>query len=168
MKPMGTTMKLLLTIPAALLILFYAALSSGAEWNDILKEARGQTVYFNAWGGSQVINDYISWAAKEAKKEFGIRVVHVEKSTGSVDLMWINGENFKAMKENRLLYGPFTDRLPNYSLVDTENKPTTLFDFTVPVDNMEAPWGMAMLVFPDPHPSWVEALEKAWQNRYSK
>jgi putative thiamine transport system substrate-binding protein len=166
MKPMGTTMKLLLTMPAALLILFSAALSCAAEWSDILKEARGQTVYFNAWGGSQVINDYISWAGKEAKKEFGIRVVHVkvsdlgevvsrvlvEKSTGrkdkgSVDLMWINGENFRAMKENHLLYGPFTHRLPNTPLVDTENKPTTLFDFTVPVDNMEAPWGMALLVF---------------------
>lgn len=163
---MGKTMKHLLTIPAALLILFCAALSCAHEWNDILKQARGQTVYFNAWGGSQAINDYISWAGKEAKKEFGIRVVHVkvtdlgevvsrvlvEKSTGrkdkgSVDLMWINGENFKAMKKNLLLYGPFTQKLPNYPLVDTENKPTTLFDFTIPVDNMEAPWGMALLVF---------------------
>ncbi len=61
--------------------------------------------------------------------------------------MWINGENFKAMKKNNLLYGPFSQMLPNYKYVDTENKPTTLFDFTTPVDHMEAPWGMAQLVF---------------------
>jgi putative thiamine transport system substrate-binding protein len=51
------------------------------------------------------------------------------------------------MKENGLLLGSYTQMLPNYQLVDTENKPTTVYDFTTPVDNMEAPWGMAQLVF---------------------
>ena len=67
---------------------------------------------------------------------------------GSVDLIWINGENFAKMKENQLLYGPLTETLPNFSLVDFENKPTTLLDFTIPVDGLEAPWGMAQFNFP--------------------
>ena len=136
------------------------------QWDDIKKKAKAQKIYFNAWGGSESINDYILEAAKQAEKEFGFKVVHVKvtdisnvisrilvekaagrKDQGSVDLMWINGENFRTMKTNKLLYGPFTQKLPNYQLVDIENKPTTLFDFTVPVDNMEAPWGMAQLVF---------------------
>ncbi len=136
------------------------------QWNDIRKKAKGQTIYFNAWGGSETINDYIRNAAIRAEKEFKFKVIHVkltdislaisriltEKAVGrtknsSVDLLWINGENFRAMKKNKLLFGPFTQKLPNYKYVDTKNKPTTLFDFTVPVDNMEAPWGMAQLIF---------------------
>lgn len=136
------------------------------SWKEVKEKAKGQKIYFNAWGGSETINDYILQASKEAEKEFGFKVVHVKvpdistvisriliektagkTSQGSVDLMWINGENFKAMKINKLLFGPFTQDLPNYKFVDVENKPTTLFDFTVPVDNMEAPWGMAQLIF---------------------
>ena len=136
------------------------------NWPQIEAEARGQTVNFNAWGGSEVINDYLQWAADEVAEHYGVTLRHVkvtntgdvvsqvlaEKTAGraeggSVDLVWINGENFAAMKSNDLLFGPFTQVLPNYALVDTENKPTTLFDFTTAVDNMEAPWGMAQLVF---------------------
>ena len=71
----------------------------------------------------------------------------VAAGVDSVDLIWINGENFKTMKDNALLYGPFTDRLPNFKLVDTDEKPTTVLDFTVPTDGLESPWGMAKLVF---------------------
>lgn len=136
------------------------------KWTDITQAAEGQTVYFHAWGGSEVINDYINWAAQRVQEEYGVNVQHVkvtetgnvvsqvlsEKTAGrdddgAVDLVWINGENFAAMKNNDLLYGAFTQWLPNYQWVDVENKPTTLFDFTTPVDNMEAPWGMAQLVF---------------------
>ncbi|MGA7279265.1 MAG: ABC transporter substrate-binding protein [Desulfocapsaceae bacterium] len=135
-------------------------------WQDILARAQGQTVYFNGWGGSEVINAYIRWAGDQVRERYGVTVTHVkvsdigdvvsrilaEKSAGrssggSVDLMWINGENFQAMKENGLLLEPYTQLLPNYGLVDTENKPSTLFDFTVPVEHQEAPWGMAQLVF---------------------
>ena len=68
-------------------------------------------------------------------------------SGGSVDLIWINGENFAAMKSNDLLFGPWTAQAPNYRFVDTVGKPTTTIDFTIPVDGLEAPWGMAQFVF---------------------
>ena len=136
------------------------------EWHRIEEKAKGQTVYFNAWGGAAAINEYIDWAADTVEKRYGVSLKHVkvtdigdvvsrilaEKSAGrnsggSVDLMWINGENFKAMKKNDLLFGPFTHKLPYYRYLDIENKPTLLYDFTIPVDHMEAPWGMAQLVF---------------------
>jgi putative thiamine transport system substrate-binding protein len=37
--------------------------------------------------------------------------------------------------------------LPNFALVDTRGKPTTLVDFTIPTEGLEAPWGMAQFVF---------------------
>ena len=136
------------------------------DWQATLESAKNQTVYFNAWGGSETINDYIRWAAKQVKLQHQVTVKLVkvsdagnvvskllaEKSAGrtsdgSVDLMWVNGENFKAMKDNGLLAKAYTQNLPNYAFVDTENKPSTLYDFTTPVDNLEAPWGMAQLVF---------------------
>ena len=40
---------------------------ASADWSQIQTEAKGQTVYFNAWGGAEAINAYIAWAAKEAK-----------------------------------------------------------------------------------------------------
>ena len=135
-------------------------------WAEIEKKARGQTVYFNAWAGSQNINAYLQWAGAEVQKRYGVTLNHVkitdtaevvkrvrvEKaagklSEGSVDLVWINGENFLAMKREKLLFGPFAESLPNFAYVDVQGKPTTRLDFSEPVEGLEAPWGMAQLTF---------------------
>ena len=136
------------------------------SWEKTLAEAKGQTVYFNAWGGSDAINRYIQWAADEVESRFGVKVEHVKiddtanvvarilaektagrNSKGSVDLVWVNGENFRTLKVNGLLQKPWTQDLPAYTNVDTDGKPTTIIDFGEPVDHLEAPWGMAQLVF---------------------
>ena len=52
-----------------LLLLLLCALAAPARGEDfaaIATRARGQTVYFNAWGGSRQINDYIAWAGAAA------------------------------------------------------------------------------------------------------
>ncbi|SMF07032.1 putative thiamine transport system substrate-binding protein [Tistlia consotensis] len=135
-------------------------------WDQALQQARGETVYWNAWAGDERINAYIAWVGERVKALYGITVEQVkltdtaeavsrvlaEKAAGktedgSVDLVWINGENFATMKENGLLYGPFVRELPNFALVDTRDKPTTLVDFTVPTEGLEAPWGMAKINF---------------------
>jgi putative thiamine transport system substrate-binding protein len=135
-----------------------------ADWSQIQNEAKGQTVYFNAWGGSEATNAYISWAAKEAKTRYGIDVRHVKitdaaevvkrlqtevaagrTSKGSVDLMWVNGENFRNLKNGGLLFGPWAQSLPNWGLVDL-NKPVQT-DFSVPTEGYESPWGTAQLTF---------------------
>ena len=46
-----------------------------------------------------------------------------------------------------LLHGPFTQALPNFRLVDTANKITTVVDATIPTEGYESPWGMAQIVF---------------------
>jgi putative thiamine transport system substrate-binding protein len=164
--------------------------AAAQSWQDVLAAARGQTVYWNAWGGSQQTNDYIQWVADRVSAEYGVTLEHVkladtadavarvvaEKAAGrtedgSIDLIWINGENFAAMKDQRLLFGPFTDRLPNHALVDVEGKPTTTMDFTVPTEGLESPWGMAQFVFvhdtavlPDPPRSIPALLDWAKDN----
>ncbi|MES2938972.1 MAG: ABC transporter substrate-binding protein [Pseudomonadota bacterium] len=143
-----------------------AAAQGTAAWPAVEARARGQTVYFNAWGGSERTNAYLQWAAAEVERRHGVAVRHVkltdtveavkrvrnEKAAGkaadgSVDAVWINGENFLTAKREGLLFGPFADRLPNYQWVDLQGKPTTRMDFSEPVEGMEMPWGMAQFTF---------------------
>ena len=161
-----------------------SALAQGApSWSQIEAQARGQTVYFNAWGGGDAINAYIQWAGAEVLQRYGVKVEHVKvsdtadvvkrvrnekaagKLDGSVDMVWINGENFLTMKREGLLFGPFAERLPSFAFVDVQGKPTTRIDFSEPVEGMEAPWGMAQLTFmadrkrvPQPPRSMTELL----------
>ena len=135
-----------------------------SDWDAVTAEAQGQTVYWNAWGGSDVINDFITWIGEQAAEQ-GVTLEHVkltdtaeavsrvlaEKTAGkdeggAIDLIWINGENFASMKEQDLLFGPWAEALPNRALTDPQNSALSA-DFTVPTDGMESPWGMAQLVF---------------------
>ena len=115
----------------------HAADPNPKDWEAVKTAARGQTVYFNAWGGSQNINDYISWAGNQLKVNYGVTVEHVklddtanavatvvaEKTAGKdengrIDLIWINGENFASMKRQGLLFSPgWADQLPNWKYV---------------------------------------------------
>jgi putative thiamine transport system substrate-binding protein len=167
-----------------------SAHAGAAEWKRIESAARGQTVYFNAWAGSERINAYLQWAGQQLDKQHGVKLEHVkvgdtaevvkrvraEKQAGrtgdgSADMVWINGENFLAMKREGLLFGPFAEALPSYAAVDTAGKPTTRIDFSEPVDGMEAPWGMAQLTFfadakrvPRPPQSMAELVDFAKRN----
>jgi putative thiamine transport system substrate-binding protein len=164
--------------------------AQAGAWAAIERAARGQTVYFNAWAGSERINAYLQWAAAELARRLGVKLEHVkvtdtaevvrrvraEKGAGrthdgSVDLVWINGENFLAMKREGLLFGPWSEALPSHAKVDVAGKPTTRVDFSEPVDGYEAPWGMAQLTFyadgarvPQPPASVDELVEWARQN----
>ncbi len=145
----------------------FAADPDAADWPSVLAQAKGEIVYFNAWGGAENINAYLDWAGDEVEKRFGVKLVHVklddtaqavativaEKAAGkvaggAVDLIWINGENFSSMKAKGLLMSPgWAEKLPNWRYVDPDATPTVRTDFTVPVEGLESPWGMAKLVF---------------------
>ena len=139
-------------------------LAAHADWAKTEADAKGQTVYFNAWGGSEATNAYIGWVGQQVKSRYGVELRHVKvtdtaevvkrvqtevaagrRTDGSVDLMWINGENFRNLKQGGLLFGPWSESLPNWGAVDL-NKPVRS-DFSVPTDGYEAPWGTAQLTF---------------------
>jgi len=137
-----------------------------SPWQQIEAQGSNQDVYFYAWGGDPQINAYLQWVADQVDDKYNINLVHVklsdtseavsrvlaEKSAhnddqGSVDLVWINGANFATMSENSLLLKQWANKLPNFALTDPDNNPTVNFDFGVPTDGMEAPWGQASLTF---------------------
>ena len=135
------------------------------NWEEVVKTAQGQTVDWYMWGGSPAVNKYVNgFLADNLKKTYDITLrqvpvkdiaeviskLVVEKqakkgSGGNVDLMWINGENFRTCKSKNLLFGPFAAVLPNLKYVDIKN-PTVANDFGTPVDGMESPWGSAQVV----------------------
>jgi len=152
------------------LALFTAATATvhaqDADWPAVVAAARGQTVDFNAWAGDEKTNAFIAWVGAEVERRYGVKVNHVKlKNTseavtrviaekaagrdrgGSVDLVWINGPNFLALRDQRLLFGPFATKLPNYRYVDIEHVRSNVVDFTIPVDGMESPWRRAQIVF---------------------
>ncbi|MBE0399765.1 ABC transporter substrate-binding protein [Halomonas sp. FME1] len=136
------------------------------DWQSVTAQAEGQTVYWNAWGGEARTNAYIEWVAQQVDELYGIDLVHVKlgdtsesvsrvlaekqagnDDAGSVDMIWINGENFAAMKSSDLLFGPWADSLPHYPLTDPDNTPAVRYDWTIPVDGLESPWSSSQVVF---------------------
>lgn len=146
--------------------LLWAPLAAHADdsWQQIARQARGQTVWFNAWGGDPAVNRYLDWVSAEVKRDYAIdlRIVHIadaadtvkrlqtearagRKHHGSVDLLWVNGENFRTLKTANLLQTGWAETLPNWRYVDTRQPVRE--DFSLPTEGAESPWGSAQLTF---------------------
>jgi putative thiamine transport system substrate-binding protein len=142
------------------------ATPAAADWQQVLDAARGQTVYWNAWGGDPRTNAFIEWAGERTEELYGVSIEHVKLSDtgeavarvvaekaagktegGGIDLIWINGPNFLAMKEQDLLHGPFVADLPNARYLDLTAGSAAATDFTVPTDGFESPWRLARFIF---------------------
>ena len=133
-------------------------------FDEMLEEAKGTTVTFYGWGGDENLNEWLDNSfAPVMKEKYDITMERVPmdieqvlsqlsgeieggEEDGSIDMIWINGENFQSAKENNMLYGPFTDKLPNFNdYVDAESEDVTL-DFAYPIEGYEAPYGKAQVV----------------------
>jgi putative thiamine transport system substrate-binding protein len=104
---------------AASTFLPFSGNAFAGDWKAIEAAAKGQEVFFNAWAGSDTINAYIAWAGEQIKARYGVTLTHVKitdtgeavkrvrdevaagKKDGSVDMIWINGENFRVMKTEK-------------------------------------------------------------------
>ncbi|WP_167505834.1 ABC transporter substrate-binding protein [Desulfosediminicola flagellatus] len=134
------------------------------QWADIVNMARGQTVNWYMWGGSQETNDWVTdYVGSRLRERYGITLNAVfsdivdsvdtvrrehaagQDTNGAVDLIWINGENYQAMRKEQLLYGPWSRYLPNTVFVDW-NDEIIAKDFGLPVDGYESPYGKGQIV----------------------
>ena len=135
-----------------------------AGWDAIAEAAKGSTVTFYGWGGDENRNNWLNTTVADYLKknhDITLQVVgmniddilaklsgekQADTRSGSIDIIWINGENFYSAKENGLLWGPFTDKLPNMAAYIDTKDPETLKDFCMPIEGFEAPYGKAQMV----------------------
>ena len=138
----------------------------GKDWDAVVEMARGGEVNWFLWGGADTINQYVSgYIGAILKRDYDITLNRVgltdtaeavnivlgEKESGvldagSVDMIWINGENFRTMMQGGLVWCGYTEGLPNNALVNWDN-PAIANDFGVPVAGCEVPWSKAQFAF---------------------
>ena len=128
------------------------------DWDAIVEQARGGEVNWFLWGGSDNINRYVSeYVGGILRDEYGITLNRIGMTdtveavnivlgereagvmdNGAVDMIWINGENFRTMVQGDLVFCGYTDLLPNNALINWDN-PAIANDFGVPVNGSQRP-----------------------------
>jgi putative spermidine/putrescine transport system substrate-binding protein len=130
-----------------------------------LEDLRGTTVTFYGWGGSHFTNSWLDDIVATSFYEiYGINMQRVPMdigdilnkligerqagvTSGDIDVVWINGENFYTALNAGLLQGPITHLVENFERYLDPNDPDNLYDFGTYIDGMQVPYGRAQLVF---------------------
>ncbi len=131
------------------------------DWSAVLAEAKGQTVNWYMYGGDEVLNGFINGYVADQLKKFDVTLNQVKitdtadavnkvlaekqagkNDNGSVDAIWVNGENFSTGKQADLWFCGYDQDLPNAKYVNFEDG-AVANDFGVPVEGCESVWQQA-------------------------
>lgn len=142
-----------------------AAAPDPNDWESVLAAAEGTVLDLHMWGGSNEISAFVDDTYGPRLQELGITLNRVPLADtadavntvlgeleagvdagGSVDLIWINGENFATLRQADALVTGWAEDLPNAALVEWDD-PAVAFDAGRPVDGDESPWGSAQFQF---------------------
>ncbi|WP_025899501.1 ABC transporter substrate-binding protein [Sneathiella glossodoripedis] len=140
-------------------------LNGKLSWAAVEARAReeGEVNLFH-WGGSESLNSWIDRHVVPALADKGIKLrttrlggtreavdlVLTEKQSGrgvgegSVDAIWLNGDNFYTLSQQNALFGSFANKLPNsvnfYFDPAVPAAQLNLSDFGTPTLAQEVPW----------------------------
>ncbi|WP_221931587.1 ABC transporter substrate-binding protein [Palleronia caenipelagi] len=142
-----------------------AFLAGETGWPAVEARARDEgEVNFYYWGGSDLLNVWVDSMAVPALATKGVTlnpiritstkdvvdVILAEKAAGkrlgdgSVDVLWVNGENFATLKVQDGLFGSFAQLLPTSANIEwNAEDPRSLLnlrDFGVETGGAEMPW----------------------------
>ncbi|MEO6205758.1 MAG: ABC transporter substrate-binding protein, partial [Mycobacteriales bacterium] len=134
--------------------------ATGGGFDTVLAEAKGQTVNWYMYGGDDTINGFVNGYVADKLKALGVTLNQVKitdtvtavnkvlaekqagKTEGSVDAIWINGENFATGKQADAWYCGYAQGLPNAKYVNFDD-PAVANDFGLPVEGCESVWQQA-------------------------
>ncbi|MDE0776446.1 MAG: ABC transporter substrate-binding protein [Nocardioides sp.] len=138
-----------------------AETAPSSDWEAVLAEADGQSVNWYMYGGDDTLNAFVDDVVTPRLADLGVSLNQVriddtaeavnkvlgEKQAGrteggSVDAIWINGENFATGVQADLWRCGWSQDLPNARYVDLD-APEVATDFGTPVDGCEAAWQQA-------------------------
>jgi putative spermidine/putrescine transport system substrate-binding protein len=130
-----------------------------------LAAAKGTTVNYWSWGGSDVLVDwYNTTLADYLKDNYDVTLNFISVADtvdtvtqissemqagvaeGSVDFLWLNGENFYTLMQANYLYGPMAQALPFNKLLDPLNV-NNIYDTGVQIYGYEASWQSVYALF---------------------
>jgi putative spermidine/putrescine transport system substrate-binding protein len=142
-----------------------AFLAGDVTWEDVRARASEEgTVNLYYWGGSDPLNIWMDQIVAPGLAELGVTLNPVRITgtkdaidlvlaemgsgkglgQGSVDAIWLNGENFATLKRQDALFGAFADKLPNSENIEwNAEDPRSLLnlrDFGVATEMSEVPW----------------------------
>jgi putative spermidine/putrescine transport system substrate-binding protein len=130
------------------------------SWEQVLEAAQGQTVDLWMYGGDERGNAYVDDVLAPAAAELGVELRRVPvadtrdalrrvlaeraagEDDGTVDLVWVNGDNFATGREAGAWACGWADDLPNAAYVAADD-PLVAEDFGVPTEGCESPWHKA-------------------------
>jgi len=131
------------------------------DFASVMAAAKGQTVNWYMYGGDDKLNAFVNGYVKGVLAKDGITLNQVkitdtvdavnkvlaEKQAGrteggSVDMIWINGENFATLKQANAVYCGYVATEPSAKYVDL-TAPALANDFGLPVVGCETPWQQA-------------------------
>lgn len=134
-------------------------------WQEVIDEAQGQTVNLWMYGGDEQGNAYIDDVLAPAVADAGVTLKRVpvadtadalnrvltelqagRRDDGTVDLLWVNGDNFRTGMQAEAWLCGWTEMLPSMADVSSSD-PLLTEDFGTPVDGCEAPWSKAQFSF---------------------
>lgn len=140
-------------------------LAGKLTWDNVLAAAKAEgKVQFYYWGGDDKLNVWVDSVVIPALAKDGVQVtanritatknavdlVLAEAKSGrqigdgSVDMIWLNGNNFYTLSRQNLLFGAFAKSLPNSKNFDWDKSdPRSLLnfrDFGVETKLQEVPW----------------------------
>ncbi|MGL5796758.1 MAG: ABC transporter substrate-binding protein [Cetobacterium sp.] len=140
-----------------LILLFCSGLLFGCNKEKI------EEVNIYMWGGAKEINVFMDdIVAPEVLKKDEIKLKRVpimdvkdivnklviekkaQKKNGVVDILWVNGENFKLLKDTDVLEKDILSRIKNKDIIKESTK---VKDFGEPIDGLEIPFGEAQFNF---------------------
>lgn len=131
------------------------------DWDTVLAQASGQTVNWYMYGGDDTLNAFVTGHVADELAAVGVTLNQVKitdtadavnkvlgevqagrTDDGSVDAIWVNGENFATGVQADLWSCGWDKTLPNSQFVDFTD-PAVAGDFGIPVDGCEAVWQQA-------------------------
>ncbi len=132
-----------------------------ASWDAVLAQADGQTVNWYMYGGDDTLNAFVTGYVADQLGRAGVTLNQVKitdtvdavskvlgevqagrTTDGSVDAIWVNGENFATGVQANLWSCGWDKTLPNSAFVDFTD-PAVAADFGIDVNGCEAVWQQA-------------------------
>jgi putative spermidine/putrescine transport system substrate-binding protein len=138
----------------------------GYNWADVVSDASDSKMYFWTYDTADYNSWIDNWLTPRLLSLYNVQLIRVpindtadavdrviaeyaagySTNNGSVDMIWINGENFATLKNLGYAYGPWATKVPN-AVNFNFSAASIAYDFGLATKGYEMPYNEAQVVF---------------------